>query len=94
MVQEGVEREPAQQDFIDRVSAGWHDGRYRGGLSSPDGLQSEIAFALRAPEKEMAGGDGRVARPSGWLRSSIPRAAATGTRRRHGLSSCRRTARG
>lgn len=61
MVEEGVERETEQQAFLERVSAGWSDGRYRVGFASADALQSEIGFALRALEKEMEGGDGRGA---------------------------------
>lgn len=57
LVQDG-EREPAQQAFIDRVSAGWDDGRYRASFDSPAALGREVAFALGGIEKGMRGDDG------------------------------------
>lgn len=61
LVQDGA-REPAQQEFIDRVSAGWEDGRYRASFDSPAALGREVAFALGRIEKDMRGDDdGRAA---------------------------------
>lgn len=57
LVQEGVEREPAQEAFLGRVSAGWSGGRYRASFGSPDQLAAEIVLALRAVEADSAGGD-------------------------------------
>lgn len=51
LIQQGIDREPAQVAFLERVTSGWGTGRVRGNFASPDGVSTEVLLALRELEK-------------------------------------------
>lgn len=54
-VQHGVEREPAQQKFVDEVGA-WASGYYRASFATPEELRDAVTRALHELELGMARG--------------------------------------
>src|SRR4051794_13897092 len=58
IVQDGVEREPAQQEFINRVRGTWEEGRFAPGFRDRDGVMKAAVKALngwrqRGPSEQL-----------------------------------------
>ena len=56
-VQEGVEREPDQKAFVERVQGGWAQGAFTGFFSTPAELGMRVVQALSAYREEQRTGD-------------------------------------
>lgn len=71
-VQQGVEREPAQDEFIRRVSGGWEHGRFRTSFSSAEDLGFQVVAAINALQRD---GVSRAAQPEAQMRATSLAAA-------------------
>jgi len=70
VVQQGVQREPAQQRFLEEVE-GWVSGYYRGSFTTPEDLRDAVIRALHDLELRMARGGADEAEMLGRARQLL-----------------------
>ena len=57
LVQEGVDREPAQQAFLARVRGSWEQGNFTASVTGPDDVALAVVKTLNAWRRGRVGGD-------------------------------------
>ena len=57
LVQEGVDREPAQQAFLARVRGSWEQGNFTASFTGPGDVTLAVVKTLNAWQRGQAGGD-------------------------------------